>query len=193
MHSYFSYMKTYVLIAAVLLLIGVAIAVYAFTRDPESAAIVEPTSFEECTALYPVMESYPRRCMTPSGLSFTEEVAEPAPQAPATAQIDNLIRVDTPTIGARVGSPLTITGEARGYWFFEASFGVEVRNAQGTVLTEHYIEATEDWMTEEFVPFRGEISFPAQAAGSTGSVVLKRANASGDPERDQELVIPVTF
>jgi hypothetical protein len=32
------------------------------------------TSFEECAQRYPVMESYPRRCVTPNGSSFTEDV-----------------------------------------------------------------------------------------------------------------------
>ena len=187
-------MRPTVLIISGIVLIGIIAAVYVYTQSREEVAGAEPTTFEECAALYPVMESYPRQCLTPSGVSFVEEVEEPSEPAPvAEAGIPDLITVTAPTIGASVTSPLVITGEARGYWFFEATFGIEVRNASGTVIAEHYAEALSEWMTEEFVPFRGEISFPAQPAGSTGSVVLKRANASGDPERDQELVIPVTF
>ncbi len=37
----------------------------------------------------------------------------------------DLIRLSSPRPGEVVTSPLTIRGEARGYWFFEASFPVE--------------------------------------------------------------------
>ena len=186
-------MKTPILVIAVLAFVGIVAAVYAITRDDGTQAIGEPTSFEECAALYPVMESYPRQCKTPSGLSFTEEIAAPTPEAPAPVGIEGLIEVESLSVGEVVASPLIVEGRARGYWFFEATFGLEVRNAVGTVIAQHYAEALDEWMTEEYVPFRGEITFPTQPSGTQGSVVFKRANASGDPERDQELVIPVTF
>lgn len=34
-------------------------------------------SFEECAAVYPVMESYPRQCRTPDGRHFVEEIEQP--------------------------------------------------------------------------------------------------------------------
>ncbi len=38
------------------------------------------SNFTECAALYPVMESYPRQCVTPDGQSFVEEIsASPFP------------------------------------------------------------------------------------------------------------------
>jgi len=184
-------MKLLAIVLGIVLLIGVIAAVYIYTKDAPSAVVAEPTSFEECAALYPVMESYPRQCNTPSGGHFVEQVV--MPPAPVTAKIDDLIEVERPVVNGQVASPLTLTGQARGYWFFEATFPVELKNASGTVIAAHYAEAEDEWMTEEFVPFSATLTFPAQPAGSTGSLVLKKSNASGDPERDQELVIPVTF
>ena len=165
------------LVLGVLALIGIAAFVYAFTRPTNEVSFAEPTSFEECAAMYPVMESYPRRCNTPSGLSFTEEVETPAPTL--NAEIADLIEVSSPTIGQQISSPVTISGQARGFWFFEATFPVEVRNAQGETIAEFYAEAQTEWMTEDFVPFSVELTFPDQPAGSEGTVVLRSPMLQG--------------
>ena len=191
-------MNTKVILIVVLVLIGFSAIVYAFTRT-EAPVAVEPTTFEECAALYPVMESYPRQCNTPSGRHFVEEVTETTtPQTPSAPSVpsednSNLIRVTSPTRGAQVSSPLAITGEARGTWYFEASFPIEIRNASGAIIATSHAEAQSDWMTEDFVPFEATITFPAQPAGTTGTLILRNDNASGDPERDRSIQIPITF
>jgi len=38
----------------------------------------------------------------------------------------DLITIETPRPNSKIESPVIITGKARGYWFFEASFVVEV-------------------------------------------------------------------
>lgn len=40
----------------------------------KAADLAEINSFEECAARYPVMESYPRQCLTPDGRHFVEDV-----------------------------------------------------------------------------------------------------------------------
>lgn len=42
--------------------------------------------------------------------------------------------VTSPVVGATVTSPLTVTGEARGTWYFEGSFPVRVLDDQGTQI-----------------------------------------------------------
>lgn len=110
-----------------------------------------------------------------------------------SAGIADLISVGTPTKGANVSSPLTITGSARGTWYFEASFPIELRNASGTVIAQGHGEAQSNWMTEDFVIFKATLSYPAQPAGSHGTLVLKNDNPSGDPARDKSVEIPVVF
>ena len=88
---------------------------------------------------------------------------------------------------------LRVTGKARGGWYFEASFPVQIKNASGTVIAEGPAQAQGEWMTQDYVPFKITLSFPAQAAGSKGTVVLRNDNPSGLPENDKSLEIPVTF
>ena len=116
--------------------------------------------------------------------------------ATTTAQlpgISDLISVSSPAAHAHTTSPLTVAGEARGNWYFEASFPVELLNASGTVIAQAPAQAQGDWMTSNFVPFALSLPFPAQAAGSSGTLVLKKDNESGDPAKDQSVSIPITF
>lgn len=196
-------MNTRILVIILLAVLLVAVGVYALTSQDSREA--EPMTFEECAALYPVMESFPRQCATPSGIVFIEAATTTQPAAPAPApapapggdsdgtDTSDLIRVDEPDSGDRATSPLVVTGEARGTWYFEASFPVELRNAAGAVIVQHYAEAQDDWMTEDFVPFRSTITFPAQPAGSRGTLILRKDNPSGDPARDQSVSIPIVF
>lgn len=91
-----------------------------------------------------------------------------------------------------VTSPLTVTGEAKGPWYFEASFPIEIRDQYGVVVAQHYAEAQGDWMTSGFVPFKSTIAFTAPTT-TMGFLVLKNDNPSGDPERDQAVIIPIRF
>jgi hypothetical protein len=121
----------------------------------------------------------------------TTPVAEtPAPQNPA---YEDMLVVESLKDNDAIASPLTITGKARGGWYFEASFPVEIKNASGTVIAQGPAKAQGDWMTQDYVPFSVTLPFPAQAAGSKGTVVLHNDNPSGMPENDKSLEIPVTF
>lgn len=105
-----------------------------------------------------------------------------------------LITIDSPEAGDEIQSPLLVSGEARGQWYFEANFSVEIKDEAGNVLTEAPVQADGEWMTEEFVPFSEEIEFDAsQAETSDGSVVFHRANPSGLEENADSVSVPVTF
>ncbi len=108
---------------------------------------------------------------------------------------DNLIRVTTPTEGNTISSPVTITGEARGYWFFEASFPVSVVDWDGRIIGEGIATANGEWMTENFVPFSATIEYnlPADTPYRRGALILQKDNPSGLPEHDNALEIPVNF
>ncbi|MEK7195619.1 MAG: GerMN domain-containing protein, partial [Patescibacteria group bacterium] len=106
--------------------------------------------------------------------------------------LDNLIRVSSPTSGEAISSPVIVKGEARGYWFFEASFPISVLDGDVTSLGIGIAEAQDDWMTENFVPFKASIVFKTPKY-STGTLVLKKDNPSGLPENDVEFALPVSF
>lgn len=108
-------------------------------------------------------------------------------------QKNDLIRVESPEPGAAVASPLVVRGEARGMWYFEATFPVVLTDWDGRIIAEHYAEAQGEWMTENFVPFEARLSFPAQESGSRGFLILKKSNPSGLPENDDAIEVPVFF
>jgi uncharacterized protein YkuJ len=102
------------------------------------------------------------------------------------------VSVDNPEANAIVTSPLTISGEARGTWFFEASFPVELRDGGGNVIASGIVQAQTEWMVESFVPFYLQLTF-SDPETATGSLALIKDNPSGLPENDDEIIIPVRF
>ena len=109
------------------------------------------------------------------------------------AEKRDLIRIITPRPGATVTSPLRVRGEARGTWFFEASFPVRLVDADGHEIAVVPAQAQGEWMTERFVPFEAVLEFSASAAGTRGTLILEKNNASGLPEHADELRISVQF
>ncbi len=102
------------------------------------------------------------------------------------------ITVATPMAGDTITSPVTVTGEARGTWYFEASFPVEVVDANNVVLGTGVAQAQSDWMTTNFVAYTATITFTTPST-ATGEVVLKKDNPSGEPQNDAEVRIPIVF
>lgn len=165
--------------------IALALTLLALASCSGSAAKEQISSFEECIAAgNPVMESYPEQCRTQDGRFFVRNIGN-------RNELANLIQVFSPLPGDTLGEE--ITGEARGYWFFEANFPVTIKDANGNVLLETYAEAQSDWMTEEFVPFTVEVPSVLSSRTKTGTISLKKANPSGLPENDKTLRIPVEF
>jgi hypothetical protein len=150
----------------------------------------EVLSFEDCVkAGYPVMESYPRQCRVPDGRVYAEELPQTVTYSNASA---NLIVVDTPPPGAVTDKEVQVKGRARGTWYFEASFPVELRDANGKILATGIAQAQGDWMTENFVPFSVTVTAPQSYIGPA-TLVLKKDNPSGLPENDASLSIPLTI
>jgi len=111
----------------------------------------------------------------------------------------DLIQVSFPKISSKIVSPLVVTGKARGNWYFEASFPIVVVNWDGLIIGEGYATAQGDWMTTDFVPFKGTINFvPTECSDGAeyclrGAVIFKNDNPSGDPALDKAVEIPVIF
>jgi cyclophilin family peptidyl-prolyl cis-trans isomerase len=104
----------------------------------------------------------------------------------------DLIRVRRPRVNEIITSPVAIEGEARGFWFFEASFPIKVLDDNGKELGVGVAQAQSEWMTEDFVPFRAEVGFKAPP-GNNGELVFEKDNPSGLPEHADEIRIPVRF
>ena len=105
---------------------------------------------------------------------------------------DDLITVTAPLPGEIIESPLSVRGEARGNWYFEAQFPVMVYDANGKLLGSAPAHASGDWMTTNYVPFSATVTF-LPSGTATGTLVLKKDNPSGLPQNANQLVLPVSF
>ena len=101
-----------------------------------------------------------------------------------------LVRLTTPRPNAEIITPLIVTGEARGNWYFEASFPVEVQDANGNVVGQGLATAEGEWMTTEFVPFSAPVTIENYSGPAT--LVLIKDNPSGLPEHDDSVSFPIT-
>jgi hypothetical protein len=104
----------------------------------------------------------------------------------------DLIRATSPSPGDSISSPLVITGEARGFWFFEASFPVKVYDANNNLLGIAVAQAQGDWMTTDFVPFTATLEFSTSET-KKGTLILEKDNPSGLLENEDSLIIPIYF
>lgn len=103
------------------------------------------------------------------------------------------IAVSAPAIKASISSPLRVEGVARGTWFFEGSFPLTLVNWNGLIIAEGYAQAQGDWMTEDRVPWVGEIEFTKPEFDERGYLILQKDNPSGEPQFDDSIEIPIIF
>lgn len=154
-----------------------------FNRRP--APSLAPSNFEECVAAgNPIMESYPRQCRVSTQL-FTETIT-------VSEFTSSNVNVTAPLPNTVIQSPLVVTGEAKGTWYFEASFPVILKDANGKVLAQAPAQAQGDWMTTSFVPFSVTLTF-AKPTTTTGTLIFQKDNPSGLPQNDAEEKFTVYF
>lgn len=103
------------------------------------------------------------------------------------------IRLFSPLPGEKIKSPLTVEGEARGNWFFEASFPVILTDWDGVIIAQGIAQAQSDWMTNDFVKFKAELNFKKPELYNRGALILKKDNPSGLSENDDAYEITVFF
>jgi hypothetical protein len=99
--------------------------------------------------------------------------------------------------GAVVHSPLTITGKALGSWYFEAVFQVVLVDWDGKIIADGHAQAQSDWTSTGFVPFVAKLKYnTADISGNysdKGTLIFKKDNPSGMPERDESVEMPVVI
>lgn len=151
-----------------------------------TGTITEFTAADRQTVLGHLSDALERVSLKlPSG---TRSVTWPAS---GTSDLAPFIRLATPRPGASVTSPLQLSGEAVGQWYFEGSFPVTVVAEDGTVIGQGSVSAQGDWMTTDLVPFEGEVAFEAGDRGGAATIVLARDNPSDLPQNDAALHVPV--
>jgi len=103
---------------------------------------------------------------------------------------EDLIKIVSPQANEKVSSPILIKGEARGIWFFEATFPVKLYDENNNLIVQSYATAKSDWMTENFVPFEASLDFSVEQE-QKGTLVLEKDNPSDLPEYSDEIRIPI--
>lgn len=101
--------------------------------------------------------------------------------------------VVSPIKDSQISSPLSISGRARGSWFFEGSFPIVLLDKNRNTIAEGHVTAQGEWMTDDFVKFLGNIQFDNYIKGQRGILVLKKDNPSGLSANDDSIEIPIIF
>ncbi len=178
--------KIVLILIIVFVVLGVGFVIVKKNSTPEVPHVL---SFKDCEALgYPIMESYPRQCKTPDGKNFVEILPSKITYKNAST---SMIVIDSPLPETTVGNSFVLTGKARGGWYFEASFPVQVLDSNNQILFQGVAQAQSDWMTSAFVPFKVTISLPNAYTGKM-TMLIKNDNPSGLPEKDASLSFSLT-
>ena len=123
---------------------------------------------------------------------------------PKVTDVERMINVSTPHADAIVAHTFSITGKARGGWYSEGVFPLEIQNDSGVTLETIPIHAEGDlpargaqaggqagWTTPDFVPFKAKISTPYYSGKA--KLIFKKANPSGLSENDMSFTVPITI
>ncbi len=158
----------------IILLLLIFLGIYFFVLQPQTE---QPTE-ESSDSLEQTAEKTSENASTTAQESLADEIQVYSPQAKAT-----------------ITSPVEVTGQARGTWYFEGDFPVILTNWDGLILAQEPAQAQDDWMTEEFVEFSATLEFeePANEISNRGYLILQKDNPSGLPENDAALEIPIYF
>ena len=66
---------------------------------------------------------------------------------------------------------------------------IDVLDKDGKILVQTFATAQGEWMTNDFVPFKGEVKVPESYIGPA-TLILRKDNASGLPEHDASVSFP---
>ncbi|MFA6383427.1 MAG: Gmad2 immunoglobulin-like domain-containing protein [Parcubacteria group bacterium] len=116
---------------------------------------------------------------------------------PEIVGIADKIIISAPAKNSTIFSPIIVSGKARGTWFFEGSFPMEVYEDSGKKIgsgTAQFVSSPEapEWMTENFVNFSGTVEF-SKPTTETGYILFKKDNSSDLRELDESFKLPVKF
>lgn len=181
-----SFPKYSIFLVIIFFFIGIFFYIYNRSSNSQQKEVLI-TNFQECMkAGNAVMESYPRKCSSQKGEIFVEYIGN-------VLEVRDQIQLEYPQPNTTIENPLHISGQARGAWFFEATFPIVITNWDGLIIGEGYAEAQDDWMTNDFVPFQATLNFTQPTDKDNGTLIMHKANPSGLPEHDNALEIPIYF
>ncbi|PIR94510.1 hypothetical protein COT97_01020 [Candidatus Falkowbacteria bacterium CG10_big_fil_rev_8_21_14_0_10_39_11] len=135
-------------------------------NSPDVDSVVDGTQVEVVTP------------SSPTSIPATDPTS--TPDEPVVTVPSDLIIIDTPKFQDTVSNPIQFSGQARGSFYFEGDFPVRLQTPGGDVIATGVASAQGDWMTDDFVPFSGEIVFNhSDIVDSRMNLVFERNNPSG--------------
>jgi hypothetical protein len=99
--------------------------------------------------------------------------------------------ISQPPENQKVASPFTVSGQAKGNWFFEATLPIKLEDRSGGLIASAQARAQSDWETDKLVPFSATLSFTTTA--TSGYLVISKDNPSGLPQNAASVKIPINF
>lgn len=170
------------IILVIIILVG---GIWLLRHLPSKNGSVAVTDFSACQkAGRPVIDSYPRTCQGADGQTYTEVVDE--------KELNTDPVIFSPDLSRPVTSPLSINGEARGFWFFERQFNIRLVDDKGRDIATGTARTKSSAMTAEFIPFNVTLNFKNPTA-KMGSLILEKANPSGLASQARRVELPVLF
>lgn len=117
----------------------------------------------------------------------------PAANPPVLVVVKKGLVLENIKAGDVVSSPLQIAGyvNGEGWYGFEGQVGTaSIYDSDNNLLDIKPLTATTDWMTSTV---RFEVNLEFFTTSTSGTIVFKNENASGEIERDKTVVLPVQF
>jgi cytoskeletal protein RodZ len=194
-------MKSYKTVVLIVLLIVIIVAIWLignyFSQNEAATNCITSggeysTTTGTCIITRAPVDQSDEGTSTDKGTSTNAATSSPFIINYTPASAASHIEITSPKVNSTASSPLVITGKARG-WYFEGSFPIVLTNASGLVIAQGQAVAQGDWMTNEFVPFRAELSFPKQVSGTRGFLILKKDNPSDMRKGDEAAEMRVVF
>lgn len=155
----------------------------------ESTVPIQKTKPKACTEEAKI-------CTDGSTVVRTGPNCEFAP-CPEIVGIEDKIIITSPKPGDQILNPVSVSGKARGTWFFEGSLPVNVYDSNNKLLGRGYASFVpsregEEWMTEDFVNFSGSVTYE-NSETETGYILFKKDNPSDLRQFDESYSLPVKF
>lgn len=161
---------------AIFVLLSLAVVAFLYYQNQQLKSILK-------TYQTPLPSATPEATGTP--------LYSPVPGATPSASTKPV--VTSPKPGARVTSPLTVTGTVPAGWMFEGVFPIKLVDSTKKLIVQGQgkEKVPGSWQTGNPVEFTATLTFTTTA--KSGFIILENDNPSGDPSKSETFEIPVTF